>query len=115
MGVEVKPCVCGTDKQSEAEREEAEIISKSCEKVGKQWKVPYRWKKNPMLLPENKPLAMKRLESTESRLMKDPEKGVAYEKQTEEMKEMKFSRKLCEEEMDNYKDLVHYISRHAVI
>ena len=40
---------------------------------------------------------------------------MAYDKQMEEMKEMKFSRKLSEEEMDNYKGLVHYISHHAVI
>ena len=35
MGVEVKPCVCEADKPTQAEREEAEIISKSWEKVGK--------------------------------------------------------------------------------
>ena len=115
MGVEVEPCVCEADKLTQAEREEAEIISKSCEKEGKQWKVPYPWEKNPMLLPDNKSLAMKRLESTERRLKKDPEKGVAYDKQMEEMKEMKFSRKLSEEEMDNYKGPVHYIPHHAVI
>ena len=28
MGVEVKPCVCEADKLTQAEREEAEIISK---------------------------------------------------------------------------------------
>ena len=115
MGVEVKPCVCEADKLTQAEREEAEIISKSCEKVGKQWMIPYPWKKDPMLLPDNKPLAMKRLESTERRLKKDPEKGVAYDKQMEEMKEMQFSRKLSRKEMDNYKGPVHYIPHHAII
>lgn len=44
---------------------------------------------------------MKWLESTERCLKKDPKQGVAYDKQMEEMKEMKFSRKLSEEEMDN--------------
>lgn len=73
IGIEVKPCVCEADKLTQAERAEVEIISKSCEKVGKQWKVPNRWKKNPMLLPENKPLAMKRLKITQSRLKKDSE------------------------------------------
>ena len=58
---------------------------------------------------------MKRLESTERRLKKDPEQGVAYEKQMEEMKEMQFSRKLSKKEMDNYKGPVHYIPHHAVI
>lgn len=65
-----------------------------------------------MLLPENKPLAMKWLER---RLKNDPEQGVAYDKQMGEMKGMKFSRKLSEEEIDNYKGLVRYISHHAVI
>ena len=77
MGVEVKPCICEADQLTQAEREEAEIISKMCEKVGKQWMVPYPWKKDPMLLPDNRPLAMKWLESTEGHLKKDPEQGVA--------------------------------------
>ncbi|PFX31942.1 hypothetical protein AWC38_SpisGene3228 [Stylophora pistillata] len=115
MGVEVKPCVCEADKLKQAERVEAEIISKSCEKMGNQWKVPYPWKKNPMLLPDNKPLAMKRLESTERRHKKDPEQGVAYDKQMEEMNEMKFSKKLSNEEIKNFKGPVHYIPHHAVI
>lgn len=112
---EVKSCVCEADELTQAEREEAEIISKLCEKAGNQWKVPYPWKKNPMLLPDNKPLAMKRLESRERRLKKDPEQGVAYDKLIEEMKEMKFSRKLSKEEIKNYKGPVHYIPHHAVI
>ena len=40
---------------------------------------------------------------------------MAYDKQMEEVKEMKFSRKLSEEEMNNYEGLVHYILHHAVI
>ena len=58
---------------------------------------------------------MERLESTERRLKKDPEQGVAYDKKMEEMKEMKLSRKLSEEEIKNYKGPVHYIPHHAVI
>jgi len=85
MGVEVKPCVYAADKLTQAEREEAEIISKSCRKIGNQWMVPYPWKKDPVLLPDNKPLAMKRLEATERRLKKDPEQGMAYDKQMEEI------------------------------
>lgn len=72
MGVAVKPCVCAADKLTQAEKEEAEIISKSCEKICNQWMVPYPWKKDPVLLPDNKPLAMKRLEATERRLKKRP-------------------------------------------
>lgn len=115
MGVEVKPCVCGADKLTQIEREEAEIISNSCVKVGQQWMVPYPWKKDPTLLPNNRPLAMKRLESTEKRLQKDKEKAMAYDNQMQEMEKMKFSRKLSKKEVDSYTGPVHYIPHHAVI
>ena len=115
MGVEVKPCVCGADKLTQIEREEAEIISNSCVKVGQQWMVPYPWKKDPTLLPNNRPLAMKRLESTEKRLQKDKGKAMAYDNQMQEMEKMKFSRKLSKKEVDSYTGPVHYIPHHAVI
>ena len=41
MGVEVKPCTCEADKLSQVDREEAEVISNSCQKVGQQWMIPY--------------------------------------------------------------------------
>lgn len=53
MGVEVKPCICDADKLSQIEREEAEIISRSCKKIGDQRLVPYPRKKNPKLLSDN--------------------------------------------------------------
>ena len=65
MGVAVKPCVCDADKLSQTEREEAKLIEESCIKVGSQWMIPYLWRKDPNLLPDNRDLAMKRLESTD--------------------------------------------------
>ncbi|KAK3718414.1 hypothetical protein QZH41_000523 [Actinostola sp. cb2023] len=99
MGVETKPCVCEADKLTQAEREETEIIEKSCQKVGRQWMIPYPWKEDPKLLPDNKSLTMKRLESTERRLLKqNPEQATAYNKQMTEMTEM-----LSKKEVENYK------------
>ena len=77
MGVEVKPCICEADKLSQVEREEAEVISQSCQKVGKQWMIPYPWKKDPKLLPDNRSLALKRLEATERRLESNPDQANA--------------------------------------
>lgn len=114
MGVEVKPCVCDADKVSRVEREEAETISKSCQKVGNQWQIPYPWKKSPTILPDNKAAAEKKLEATERRLQKNPEHAFAYNRQMEEMNEMKFAKKLTEEEIKTYQGPVHYISHHAV-
>ena len=88
MGVEANPCLCEGDKLTQAGR------------------------KIPCCLPHNKPLPIKCLESAERCLNKDPQHGVAYNKQMEEMKEIKLSRKLSEEEMDNYKGPVYYVPHH---
>ena len=105
MGVEVKPCVCEADRLSQVEREEAEIISKSCQKIGQQWMIPYPWRKDPKFLPDNRSLALKWLEGTERRLKSNLEKMV----------KMNFCRKLSENEVKHYKSPVHYIPHHAVI
>lgn len=115
MGVEVKPCVCEADKLSQVEREEAEAISKSCHKIGQQWMIPYPWKRDPKFLPDNRSLALKRLEGTERRLKSNPDQAKAYDEQMTEMVEMNFCRRLSENELKNYKGPVHYIPHHAVI
>ena len=115
MGVEVKPCVCEAGKMSEAERREYEVIAASCQKKENQWMVPYPWRKDPNQLPDNKALALKRLQSTEQRLRKNPDQAVAYDKQMKEMVDMNFARKLSKEELDNYNGPVHYIPHHAVL
>ena len=68
MGVAVKPCVCEADTLTQIEREELRVIENPCKKVGNQWMIPYTWRKDPNLLPDNKSLALKRLVSTERRL-----------------------------------------------
>ena len=115
MGVAVKPCVCDADKLTQTEREEAKLIEESCLKVENQWTIPYPWRKDPNQLPDNRGLAIKRLESTERRLKRNPEQAEAYCKQMEEMESMKFARKLSKEEQDKYHGPVHYIPHHAVL
>ncbi|XP_068687785.1 uncharacterized protein [Montipora foliosa] len=115
MGVAVKPCVCNADKLTQTEREDAKLIEESCFKVENQWMIPYPWKKDPNLLPDNRGLAIKRLESTERRLKRNPEQAEAYCKQMEKMENMKFARKLSKEEQDKYNGPVHYIPHHAVL
>ena len=115
MGVEVQQCRCEPDKLSQVEHEEKLVIEKSCTKVGNRWLVPYPWKKDPKQLPDNRFQAVKRLESTERRLIKHPEHATAYDKQMTEMNDMNYSRKLTEEELNNYKGPVHYVSHHEVL
>ena len=115
MGVDVKSCSCEPDELSQIEREEKMIIEKSCQKVGNQWLIPYPWKKDPSQLPDNRAQAIKRLESTERRLMKHPEQAEAYNQQMKEMTDKNFSRRLTDEELNAYKGPIHYIAHHGVL
>ena len=115
MGVSVKPCSCDAGKLSQIEREEAKIIEESCEKIGNQWLIPYPWKKDPRQLPNNKSQAMKKLEATERRLLKNPDHAAAYDLQMVEMNHLQFSRRLTEKEAREYSGPVHFISHHEVL
>ena len=115
MGVEVKSCICDADKLSQVEREEGEIISRSCRKVGEQWMIPYPWKRDPNQLLDNKELAMKRLQSAERRLKQNPEHAAAYSHQMTEIVDMNFARKLTNEEIEAHKGPIHYITHHSVL
>ncbi len=115
MGVQVKSCLCEPDKLSQVEQQEKIIIENSCEKVGNKWLVPYPWKKDPKQLPDNRSQAVKRLEATERRLIKNPELAAAYDKQMTEMNTANYSRKLSEEELNSYEGPVHYVSHHGVL
>ena len=77
--------------------------------------IPYPWKRDPSLLPDNKQQAIKHLEATERQLSKNPEHAKAYKQQMKEMEEMNFARKISPEEARKYQGPVHYISHHAVV
>ena len=114
MGVQIDPCVCDATKLSQLDREEKIVLENSARKVGNQWMIPYPWKRNIAELPDNKERAAKRLESTERRLLKNPEEAAAYNQKIIEMEEMNFARKLTEKEIEDHKGPVHYIAHHAV-
>jgi hypothetical protein len=77
--------------------------------------IPYPWKRDPSLLPDNRQQAIKRLEAIERQLSKNPEHAEAYKQQMKEMEQMNFARKISPEEAKKYRGPVHYISHHAVI
>ncbi|XP_068749406.1 uncharacterized protein [Montipora capricornis] len=115
MGVSAKPCTCEAGTLTQIVREEAKIIEDSCKKIGNQWLIPYPWRKNPSQLLDNKSQARKKLESTERRLLKNPEHATAYDRQMIEMSELQFSRKFTEKEAREYTGPVHYISHQEVL
>ena len=80
MGVSVSPCTCEAAKMSLEERAELRLIEDSCELQGNKWIIKYPWKRDPSCLPDNYDQVLKKLESTERRLMKQPHHATSYEK-----------------------------------
>ena len=74
----------------------------------------YPWKKDPACLHNNYKQVLKKLESTERPLMKKPEYAKLYGDQIREMEEMRFSRKLTEKEIEEWKGPIRYVAHHAV-
>ena len=111
-GVEVKPCICEANKLSQVRG--AKVISKSCQNIKQQWMIPYPWKGDPNLLPDNRLLVLKRLEGTEHHLKSNLDQAKAYDEHMTEM-EINFCRKLSEDKVKNYNSPEHHIPHHAVV
>ena len=75
----------------------------------------YPWIKDPKLLPNNYSVALKRLQTLEKRLTKDPKTCDVYNEQILDMLKRKVARELTDEEICKYEGPVHYITHHAVV
>jgi hypothetical protein len=91
------------------------IIEESCSLEDNKWTMKYPWKRDPKELPDNYTHVVRRMESTERRLLSQPDHAESYNSQMKEMEDMTFSRKLTKKEIEEWKGPVHYISHHAVI
>ena len=115
MGVSIQPCTCKADEMSNEEKKELKVIEQSCELKGNQWQMSYPWKKDASLLPNNYDQVLKKLESTEQRLLKNPEHAQSYDRQIQELEELGFAKKVKKEELKSYDGPVHYVAHHAVV
>lgn len=86
MGVSVSPCTCEAAKMSTEERAELKLIEDSCELQENKWIMKYPWKRDPSCLPDNYVQVLKKLESTERRLMKQPDHANSYNMQIKKWK-----------------------------
>ena len=93
MGVAVSPCTCEVAKMSPEEAVKLKLIEESSKLQGSKWIIKYPWKRDPNCLPDNYSQVVKKLESTERRLKKNPERAKMYNKQIKEMEEMNFCQK----------------------
>ena len=114
MVVNSGSCNCEPVMSSE-DRERLRIINEACELSDKHWAMGYPWKRNPKDLPDNYNQVLSKLQATERRLAKQPKHAVWYNSQMIEMEERKFSRKLTEKEIKEWKGHVYYVSHHGIV
>ena len=115
MGVAISPCTCKESELPPAERAVLKEIEESCQNQERKWIMKYPWKKDPQSLPNNCPQVLKKLETIERRLVNQPEYANSYNEQIQEMEQLGFARKLTNEEMEDWKGPIHYISHHAIV
>ncbi|KAK3737988.1 hypothetical protein QZH41_001003 [Actinostola sp. cb2023] len=126
LGVECTPrcgsckcgkCFLGTKYCTLQEERELKLIEQNLSFNSKEniWTAHYPWIKDPVNLPNNKVVAVKMLESTERRLLKNPEHAKVYQEQIQDMVKRNVARKLTTDDLNTYDGPVHYISHHAVL
>ena len=86
MGVKIDPSLCDGSKLHQIGREEKVIIEESARKIGDQWMIPYPWKRDLKELPDNKEQEIRRLETTERRLLKNPNDSIITMKRCKKWK-----------------------------
>ena len=74
------------------------------------WITPYPYSTDPSILKDNRHQALSILLQVEKRLKKDDAACKAFREQFNDFIERKVIRELSQEEMDNYKGPVNYIS-----
>ena len=116
-GCKCGKCPSGTKNCTLKEERELKLIERnlSFDDQNNVWTANYPWIKDPSNLPDNKSIAIKMLESTEKRLLKNPDHAKIYQEQIQDMISRNVARKLTAEEINSYDGPVHYIAHHEVL
>ena len=107
-----RKCPTGGKDYTIKEVHELKLIEDALVHKGDHWLAHYPWCKDPMLLPNNRLIVYKMLQSTEKNLTKDQVTAEIYEGLVNDMIERKVAQKLTKEEMLKYKGPVFYLSHH---
>ena len=83
--------------------------------VEKQWIATYPWIKDPDTLPNNFKGILGRLNSTEKRLLSDPELAAAYQNEMDDMIRRGVAKKLNKKDLMEYRGPVHYLAHFSIL
>lgn len=114
LGVRVPDCDCSQNAMSPDDKRTMGMFESSCGKVGDRYQIGLPWKKDPKLLPNNLPLAEKRLQSLERSLLKNPEKAELYGKAIQQYEDNNWAVPVTREELESDVSPVYYLPHHGV-
>lgn len=90
------------------------MMEKTTKDVGGRFETGLLWKRDSVTLPANKSMAVKRLQSLERSLLRQPAKGEAYSKVIRGYLDSGHARKLTSAEVNRYSPKRWYLPHHAV-
>ena len=114
LGVQARDCSCPKTVMSTEDRMAMDSFEASYTKEANRYLIGLPWKKDPYLLPNNYPLAERRLKSLERSLSKNEEKTKMYNRTIEEYIENGCARPLTKEESQSDVKPVYYLPHHGV-
>ena len=114
LGVQARDCPCPKAAISRQDKEAIELMESSCKLEDGRYTIGLPWKKDKSLLPNNYPLAEKRLLSLERNLLKDGAKARMYDEAIMEYEKNGWARPLTEDEVNANDKPVYYLPHHGV-
>ena len=98
-GCKCGKCPIGGKEFTIKEERELALIEAGLKHKENYWEAIYPWIKDPHMLPDNRLVVSKMMQSTETRLLKDPEKGKIYDEQIKDMVQRGVAKKLSQREI----------------
>ena len=112
LGVQARDCSCS--RAAMLSNKAIDLMESSCKRVGNRYTVGLPWKKDKSLLPDNYPLAEKRLFSLERNLLKDEAKAKLYDNAITEYERNGWARRLSGKDLEAKVKPVHYLPHHGI-
>ena len=112
LGVQARDCPCSRVAMSP--NKAIELMENSCKRRGDRYIVGLPWKKDKSLLPNNYPLAEKRLFSLERNLLKDEAKAKLYDDAIMEYERNGWAHRLSGEDLEAHVKPVYYLPHHGI-
>ncbi|XP_028403964.1 uncharacterized protein LOC114526564 [Dendronephthya gigantea] len=114
VGVRAPECSCPEETMTREGKKAVDLFESSCKRLGRRYLIGLPWKRDPANLPNNYPLAKRRLESLERSLARNLSKAKSYANAILEYEKNGWAQRLTDLEIKNTKGPVYYLPHHGV-